>query len=89
MEDKVVAAAEAIAKAAEASGRGDSHLQVGDLVREVSVRALKKDTPYCLGIVLSVINFDMDVHKNSAKIKWPDCADPLWHPTRRLEKMSD
>jgi hypothetical protein len=69
--------------------RGDNHLQAGDLVREVSVRALKKDTPYRLGIVLSVINFDRDVHKNSAKIKWPDCADPLWHPTRRLEKMSD
>tara|TARA_R100000808_G_C2149911_1_gene158480 strand:- start:1143 stop:1376 length:234 start_codon:yes stop_codon:yes gene_type:complete len=71
------------------NSRGDSHLQAGDLVREVSIRALKKGSPYQLGIVLSIINFDRDVHKNSAKIKWPDCADPLWHPTRRLEKMSD
>ena len=64
-------------------------IKVGDLVREICTRDLKKGTPYCLGIVLSVINFDMDVHKNSAKIKWPDCVDPLWHPTRRLEKVND
>ena len=70
--------------------RGDNHLQAGDLVREVSVRALKEGSPYGqLGIVLSVINFDMDVHKNSTQVKWADCAAPLWHPTRRLEKMSD
>lgn len=64
-------------------------LQVGDLVREICTRNLKEGTPYCLGVVLSVVNYDVDVHKDSAKIRWPDCDLPLWHPTRRLEKMNE
>ena len=64
-------------------------LKVGDLVKEKSIRALRQDSPYSLGIVLSVIEFDMDIHKASAKVKWQDCNMALWHPQRRLEKMSD
>ena len=64
-------------------------LEVGDLVKEKSIRALKQDSPYALGIVLSVIDFDMDIQRSSAKIKWSDCTMSLWHPQRRLEKLSD
>ena len=64
-------------------------LKVGDLVKEKSIRALRQDSPYSLGIVLSVIDFDMDIQRSSAKIKWSDCTMSLWHPQRRLERLSD
>jgi len=62
-------------------------LKAGDLVMEKSIRALKVDSPYQLGIVLSVINFEMDTYKNSAQVMWADNTTPLWHPQRRLERV--
>ena len=62
-------------------------LKAGDLVMEKSIRALKVGSPYQLGIVLSVINFEMDAYKNSAQVLWADNTTPLWQPQRRLERV--
>tara|TARA_Y100000593_G_scaffold70942_1_gene130144 strand:+ start:3243 stop:3443 length:201 start_codon:yes stop_codon:yes gene_type:complete len=62
-------------------------LKAGDLVREKSIRALRPKSAYQLGIVLSVINFEMDTNKNSAQVMWADNTTPLWHPQRRLERV--
>ena len=63
-------------------------MKAGDLVREVSIRAIPEDSKYQLGLVLSVVNFPAQEYKNSAQILWADCTTPLWHPQRRLEKVS-
>ena len=63
-------------------------LKVGDLVKEKPIRALPQFNPCSLGIVLSVVEFDTDIQKASAKVQWQDCSMALWHPQRRLEKVS-
>ena len=66
--------------------RSNFTIERGDLVREVSIRALPEGSKYALGLVLSTLEFPA-TGKQHVCVRWCDNGAAMWHPARRLKKI--